>query len=299
VPCTGNGIEYERVGDRRMSIVISVKTSDGLILAANSLTAYLDSATQPPRKIFNNAHRIFDLSDCAPLGAVAFGIGGIGPDSIASLSVGLRERMRRELTVAESGAARTVQDVARHARSIFFEESYLRAYPNPLPGFKMGYRVCGFSADTLSPEIWEFTIEGAVCNGPYEVQPHGKLGISWAGEIDVLDRLLLGQEGGVRAALLERGYTEEEVQGIYLEIIARLGDGSEARLTSTSAAVGTAKFLIELAPSLLAPSPKTHARAFVEIAAITRQRGFHWILRRQHADGDMGNPRAQPSLASS
>jgi hypothetical protein len=207
--------------------------------------------------------------------------------------------MKKELTVAESGSARTVRDVARHARSLFFEESYLKAYPNPLPEFKLGYRVCGFSAGALSPEIWEFTIEGAICNGPYEVQPHGKLGINWAGEIDVLDRLLLGQEGGVRAALLERGYTEEEVQGIYLEIIARLGDGSEARLTSTSAAVRTAKFLIELAPSLLAPSPKTQAREFVEIAAITHQRGFHWILRRQHADGDMANLHVQSSLTSS
>src|SRR5215470_5327979 len=106
-----------------MSIVISVKANDGVVLAANSLTAYLDSATLPPRRIFNNSHRIFDLTGCTPAGAIAYGIGGIGSNSIPMLSAMLREKLHGKAGIEEASVQNhTVEDMARHARALFFEE---------------------------------------------------------------------------------------------------------------------------------------------------------------------------------
>ena len=283
---------------RWMSIVISVKASDGIVLAANSLTAYLDSASLPPRRILNNSHRIFDLTNGAPTGAIAFGIGGIGSDSISMLSDMLRDRLKSEQGAEKPSLGnQTVEQIARQARALFFEDRYRKTYPQPPSEFALGYRVCGFSADASVPQIWEFTIEGTVCTGPYEVQPGGTCGIRWAGENKILDRLLLGQAGGLKTTLLERGYTKEEVDVIYQEINSRLACSVEPPFASTESAIEIAGFLVELAPSLMAPGPAAQSREFTEIAAITRAEGFRWVLRRQNSQDDAANDPAKPLSA--
>ena len=134
-----------------MSIVISVKTSDGIVLAANSLTAYLDSGTLPPRRILSNSHRIFDLTNGAPTGAIAFGIGGIGADSISMLSDMLRDRLKSEQEAEKPNPGNhTVEEIARQARALFFDECYRKTYPQPPSEFALGYRVCGLSANASS-----------------------------------------------------------------------------------------------------------------------------------------------------
>jgi hypothetical protein len=179
-----------------MTIVVTAKVSDGIVLAADSAGSFFGGGPAPI-KIYNNANKIFNLREVWPIGAMVYGNSGIGAASVETLSKDLRVRLSDD-TDQEYGLRRdayTIEEVAQKARRFLFEESYRAAYPVPPPDFGMGYRVCGYSAGASLPEIWEFTIIGAQCDPPVLVQSQQECGLRWAGENEALDRLVLGTSG--------------------------------------------------------------------------------------------------------
>jgi hypothetical protein len=68
-----------------MTIVVSVRVNDGIVLAADSATSFID-ANGNVVKVYNNANKIFNLVKVWPIGAMTYGAGAIGSASIATLS---------------------------------------------------------------------------------------------------------------------------------------------------------------------------------------------------------------------
>src|SRR3954469_16263765 len=70
---------------RTMTIAISLKVNDGLVLAADSASTLL---VQGPggaigvANVYNNANKIFNLKKNIPVGAVTWGLGSIGNASM-------------------------------------------------------------------------------------------------------------------------------------------------------------------------------------------------------------------------
>jgi hypothetical protein len=273
-----------------MTIVVSVKVTDGIVLAADSTATFLDNSRQPPVKIRNNAHKIFNLVEVSPIGAMAYGTGGIGSASVATLTEDLRQRLASDPTYVLGGGAYTVEEVTKKARAFLFDDVYLKTYPTPIPTFMMGYRVCGYSADASLPEIWEFVIHGATCIGPYEIQSPAEFGIRWAGENEALDRLLRGATGGIKEMLVARGYTENEVQDIYLEMIAKFRTGFELPAMPIQDAIDVSGFLVELSTKFaqFGPGPAM-IKGFTEIAAITKNEGFQWVVRKHSYSDELNS----------
>jgi hypothetical protein len=189
-----------------MTIVVTAKVTDGIILAADSAATFYGQDGMPV-KIYNNANKIFNLVKVWPIGSMVYGSAGIGASSVETLTKNLRARLSNPHD-PEYGLDRenyTVEEVATKARRYLYEECYLTAYPQPLANFFMGYQVCGYSAGAALPEVWQFAIVGPDCHPPYVIQSQQEFGMRWAGENEALDRLLLGTTSERSATCINTG----------------------------------------------------------------------------------------------
>jgi hypothetical protein len=139
----------------KMTIVVTAKVTDGIVLAADSAASFFMPGAAAPLKIYNHANKIFNLVKILPVGAMVYGAGGIGAASVETLSKDLRMRMSKpdDPHYGLDPNAYTIEEVALKARRFLYEESYLQAYANPPPNFVMGYRVCGYSSNASLSEV--------------------------------------------------------------------------------------------------------------------------------------------------
>src|SRR6266852_8824665 len=73
-----------------MSIIVSVKINDGIVIAADSATSFAVG------QIYEHANKIVNLVKGLPIGVMTCGSGGIGNASIVTLLKDLRERLSGE-----------------------------------------------------------------------------------------------------------------------------------------------------------------------------------------------------------
>lgn len=272
-----------------MTIVVTVKTTDGLVLAADSAASFFDSAGAPV-KIYNNANKIFNLVKVWPIGGMVYGNGGIGTSSVETLSKDLRVRLSdpKNVHYGLDPEKYKVKEVAEKARRFLFEECYRAAYPQPNPSYSMGYRVCGYSAGESLAEIWEFTIEGDTCDQPYEIMGRDEFGIRWAGDNEPLDRLLLGVSPKVKKPLADLGVPQDKLEEAYLKMIGACSNRLVIPAMPIQDAVDLARFLVETATKLsrYGLQPETIGGP-TEVAAITKYEGFKWIARKHYYPSEL------------
>ena len=232
-----------------MTIVVTAKVSDGIVLAADSAGSFF-AGGPAPLKIYNNANKIFNLRKVWPIGALVYGNAGIGSSSVETLSKDLRKRLSDEndKVYGLDETSFTVEEVAQKARRFLFEETYLAAYPSPPPDFGMGYRVCGYSAGALLPEVWEFTIVGAKCDPPALIHGQPEFGLRWAGENEALDRLVLGTSAQFVPYLMQLGFDQDKANAALVEYIAQMGgQGLVIPAMPIQDAIDVVRFLVETA----------------------------------------------------
>jgi hypothetical protein len=273
-----------------MTIVVTAKVSDGIVLAADSAGSFFGGGPTPI-KIYNNANKIFNLRKVWPIGAMVYGNAGIGAASVETLSKDLRARLTDDADpiYGLNEDTYTIEEVAQKARRFLFEESYRAAYPVPPPDFGMGYRVCGYSAGASLPEIWEFTILGGQCDPPLQVQGQQECGLRWAGENEALDRLLLGTSGHIVPFLMQRyGLDQAGASAAHLDFIAHAGAGLVIPAMPIQDAIDVARFAVETATKFARYGlrPETVGGP-TEIAVITKHEGFKWIARKHYYAADL------------
>jgi hypothetical protein len=274
-----------------MTIIVTAKVTDGIVLAADSAATFLLPGSVTPLKIYNHANKIFNLVKVWPIGAMVYGAGGIGAASVETLSKDLRRRLSRE-DDPDYGLdfnTYTIEGVAIKARKFLFEESYLKAYTTPPPGFFMGYRVCGYSASASLSEVWEFSISGSDCPAPYQIQAAGEFGLRWAGENEALDRLLLGVSCGLKNWLVDQGIVQSSaIDKVFSQIIGQFGSNLVIPAMPIQDAIDVARFAVETASKFARYGlrPETIGGP-VEIAAITKHEGFKWVARKHYYTADL------------
>jgi hypothetical protein len=265
--------------------------TDGIVLAADSAsTFFVPTPGGTVTKIYNHANKIFNLRKVWSVGAMVYGAGGIGAASAETLSKDLRYRFS-DPSNAEYYLDRdtyTIEQVATKARKFFYEETYLKAFPQPPPNFGMGYRICGYSAKADLPEIWEFLIVGADCAAPNRVQNLDEFGLRWAGENEALDRLLLGAPAGIKNWLVQKGFVQQQdAEAAYLEIINQFGAPLFLPAMPIQDAIDVARFAVDTA-SKYARYGMRHETigGTIEVAAITKHEGFKWVARKHYYDAE-------------
>jgi hypothetical protein len=268
-----------------VTIVVTMKVTDGIVLAADSAATFY-GVGQSPFKIYNNANKIFNLVRGCPVGALVYGAGSIGSASVETLSKDLRT-LFRESGVGDTyhvdTSQYTIESIANLARLFLFDTSYKVAYPTGLQGFYMGYRVCGYSANASLSEIWEFSIVNDQCAIPYQIQGQGEFGARWAGENEALDRLLIGASGLLRDILLRRGMVQADIDDVFRELVGTAGTALSVPAMPIQDAIDVARFLVDTATKFARYGlrPETIGGP-TEIAAITKHEGFKWVERKHY-----------------
>ena len=270
-----------------MTIVVTIKVTDGLVLAADSATSFTDAAGNVA-KVYNSANKIFNLVKVWPIGAMTYGAGSIGTESISTLSKSLRERLTPRKPPAQPDAivlnkdSYTIEEVAKKAKD-FFEERYKAAYAQPVPGYFLGYRVCGYSNPPNAPEGWEIRILENSSEGPFRIYEDNHFGPLWAGESEALDRLILGLGSKTKEALVALGATPEVADQTLSQLVNHLYATLFLAAMPIQDAIDLAHFLVDTAVkfSHFSLRPATVGGP-IEIATITQHEGFKWVKRKHY-----------------
>src|SRR5690242_3601398 len=116
-----------------MTIAISVKINDGVVLATDSASTVM--ALQAPGgpagviNVYNNANKAFNLLKGAPIGAVTWGAGAIGNTSISSLVKDFRNLLKNGSVEWKLDlVAYTMEQVAVKLRKFIYEDNYVNAF---------------------------------------------------------------------------------------------------------------------------------------------------------------------------
>jgi hypothetical protein len=275
-----------------MTIVVSLKVTDGLVLAADSAaTFYVPTARGTVTKIYNNANKIFNLRKNWSVGAMVYGAGGIGAASVETLSKDLRRKFSdpNNSDYCLNEATYTVEEVAVKAGKFLYEESYLSAYAQPPADFGLGYRVCGYSAHAPIPEVWEFFIAGATCAAPYQVQNRDEFGLRWAGETEALDRLLIGATSSIKDWLIHKGFVQsQDADAMYIELLQHFAAPLWLPAMPIQDAIDVARFAVETAAKYARYGMRAETIGGpIEVAAITKHEGFKWVARKHYYNEEL------------
>ncbi|MCI0608172.1 MAG: hypothetical protein L0Z71_03795 [Anaerolineae bacterium] len=200
-----------------MTICVSVKVSEGLVLAADS-TASIQGALQDQKgnqtigilKTYDNAQKLSHLNDY-PIGTLTWGISQIGSRTVASLikeyeyslssleeeNQKIRELRMRGAHVDTNSYQYNVKDISRglfeHVKK-YYEIEFSKIPSEKRP--PLGILVSGYSSNNFFPDQW--LLDFPTSNDINELRPdvNGKpsFGANWFGLTDAIIRLHWGRD---------------------------------------------------------------------------------------------------------
>jgi hypothetical protein len=277
-----------------VTIALSVKVNDGLVLASDS--AVTIGAAANTQNVYNHADKVFNLVKGLPVGAVVFGSGNIGAASLTTIIKDLRRGLmgedpaRADLRVDR--ATYDLQSIAQTAK-VFFEAERDRVGIPQGPTFRFGVMVGGYSAEVKGSELWSFSVDAGEGSGPVLSAGVDKSQLDYGGQIEAIGRLT-GQDPGLQAALASLGVPDEIASKVAADLHRKLAVSLVQPAMPIQDAVDLADYLVQTSigysrfnvgwPSVGGP---------VEIATITRHEGFKWIKRKHFFRPEL-TPRLDP-----
>lgn len=279
-----------------MTIAISLKVNDGVVLAADSAST-LSMATAEGEELFfnlyNNANKIFNLRKGYPIGAITWGLGNIGNASTSTLMKDLRRRFSGEDTSHGSqwkiGKSYKIEDVAVLVKRFFFDELYLPAFREAERKPQIGFNVVGYSSNENMAEEYQIDIKNGICEGPNLLRPKSDAGITWSGQPEAISRLILGFGTNLENVLRNNlGVPEEQIPSALEILKENLTMPFVIPAMPFQDAIDLAKFLVETTInfSRFAPGPQTVGGP-LELATISKHEGFKWIYRKHYYNRDL------------
>lgn len=277
-----------------MTIAISLKVNDGLVLAADSATTLIDQNPDTGEagvvNVYNHANKVFNLVKGLPIGVITWGAGAIGSASISTLVKDLRKRLTDDATL---DGKYEIEEVASIFREFIFEEQYVPAFKK-WQGEKpsIGFIVAGYSSGATMAEEYSINILGGECPQPALVRPIEESGISWNGEPEAISRLLLGTGTALPIVLQAHlGVPADQVGPVIALIQQQLAFPLIQAAMPFRDAIDLAEFLVELTIkfSRFSPGAPTVGGA-IEIAAISKHEHFKWVERKYYYTRDI-NPK--------
>lgn len=259
-----------------MTIIVSVKINDGIVMAADS------AGTMGSGQVYLHANKITNLGEGLPVGAMSTGAGGIGNESVETLLKDLRRRFAgRDSAHADwrlDPATYTMEQVAGRLRAFLFEE---KAAPCPEPT-SLQLRLCGYSAGRPLAEVWEVSMTGQDCPPPRRIMDETAFGIMWDGQYEALNWLILGLGFDIGGALVKHGMPPRDAGRLQEELVRDLYATLSVPAMPIQDAIDLARFLVETTIGFVRFAvfqPKSVGGA-VEVAAITKHEGFRWVQRK-------------------
>jgi hypothetical protein len=277
-----------------MTVALTLKVNDGLVLAADSastMTSAGPGGVTSVINVYNNANKVFNLRKGLPIGLATWGLGSISELSIETLAKDLRRRFSGEEPSYKDWhldpETYTIEGVAERVKEFMYDEKYQPAFEALEEGSELsplGFFVVGYSANTSYAEEYSLLLAPAGVTGPTLLREAHQTGVQWAGQLEAVQRLLVGfgqQLGGLLVS--EFGVAAEEVP----EKLLKLRDALSAPVVSPAMpiqdAIELAEFLVDVSIkySRFMPGSPTVGGP-IECAAISKHEGFKWIKRKHY-----------------
>lgn len=279
-----------------MTIAISLKVNDGVVLASDSATTVVGRMHESDKpgilNIYNNANKIFNLHKGSPIGAITWGAGSIGPASISTLVKDLRVLMCDDSSQWKVNFKDyTVLGIIEVLRR-FFVEKYDSAFSQWPEKPALGFIVAGYSSRAEMAEEYRIDFVNGVCGEPVPLRPPNESGLTWNGEPEAIRRLVLGFGTGLSDVLKQNfGLTEEQTEAA----MAVIGRSLQAPFVVPPMPIQDA---IELAEFLVDATIKykrfdvSHQTVGgpIEVAAITKHEQFKWVKRKHYYSDNLNPP---------
>jgi hypothetical protein len=267
-----------------MTIAISLKVDDGIVLASDSATTF---GYPNPTQIYNNAKKIFRLHKDLPLGAITWGLASIGRSSLKVLAKDFRnELMSGQPTFDPNNY--TVEQVANLFKEFIFDRHYQQSFAQIPAGDRplLGFMVAGYSSGQPRGEVWQLQFYQGVCYGPDLALDQDTTGIRWQGQPLSLRRLILGfDEDGLREVLKAEGLQQPQIETIIQHCSREFGVGVMQDGMPIQDAIDLALYLEQTSAGF---SRFRDGPAYVggpaEVAVLTKYEGFKWIKRKHFYD---------------
>lgn len=272
-----------------MTIIVSVKFNDGIVIASDSTSSFFGN--NEVAQSYDNANKIFNLYRGLPIGAATCGSGNIASASVSTLSKDLRKLFHGSGRGCTDWALDpenyTVQDVARKAR-----EFLLSAVQADEQAVNLTYWVFGYSSGRPLPELWGVYVNGKDSPEPALIAGEDVCCPNWAGEVEVLNRLILG----LPSAFVDSAAKNEMEAAVATDLMDKVRrDFYEPFVLPAMPvqdAIDLAQYLVETTAGFVRFSIRRLKTVGgpVEIAAITKHEGFKWVRRKHFYDVAL-NPR--------
>jgi len=275
-----------------MTIAISIKVHDGVVLAADSAATVISTdqaGNATVLNVYNTANKVFNLYKGLPIGGLTWGAGAIGTASISTLTKDLRRRfMGGDPAFADWALDRTgysLEAVASRTRQFLYEEHYEPTFAEVAQKPVLGFLVAGYSSGQDLAEEWTLQMDSTGCPAPMRVRALEETGLTWSGEPEAVSRLVLGHGAGLPQVLTEIGVTADQIQEVMRILHQRLQVPFAAAPMPIQDVIDLAEFLVHstIMFSRFAPGAPTVGGP-IEIAAITKHEGFKWVQRKYYYD---------------
>lgn len=275
-----------------MTIAISIKVNDGVVLATDSASTMIGSSSDGQKgvvNVYNNANKLFNLYKGLPIGAITWGIGSIGHSSIATLS-----RDFRKLISSENGdwkidpATYTMEDVANKFKKFIYDDNYINAFNNWLEKPDLGFIIAGYSSKKSLAEEWKIQIKGGKCNGPILLRTEAQVGLTANGMPDCVSRLYFGSSMELPNVLRDSGLVDPMIQRVMQLSRQRMTAPLVVPPMAIQDVIDLAIFLVEATINFVKFSPGAPSVGGpIEVAAITKHEGFKWVQRKYYFDRNL------------
>lgn len=276
-----------------MTIALTLKVNDGLVLAADSASTVVavdDTGTPAVVNIYNHANKVFNLIKGEPIGAVTWGSGNIGSASMSTLMKDFRQELVNEKD--KVGRRPSVEEVAEAAKRFFFEERYRKQYSHLQPAPEIGILVVGYSDNASLAEEYELTLQSPdTCLGPRLIRQAEECGATWYGQGEPITRLVLGYSNMLPAVLVrDLNVPQDQVDPVMLLLRQKLQAPLVSPAMPIQDAIDLAEFLTGVAVNFARFMPSLQmVGGPIEVAAITKHEGFKWIRRKHYFHSEL-NP---------
>ena len=195
-----------------MSLGIAIKGPEGIVLAADSRVTlhaqHRGSGALVPA-YFDNATKLLsvraDSAGQTHVGAVTYGLGAIGSQAPRTAHSYMPEF---EAALSKSGTHRRSVEQFANELSKFFMDRWNDAMPKAYEGPDMVFLVGGFDEDAPYGKTFEISI-------PRKARPEERnlgtdFGITWGGQREFADRLLVGFDENLPRLIKETGLLFED-----------------------------------------------------------------------------------------
>ena len=272
-----------------MTIALSVKFSDGVVLATDSAVTL--SSSRGVHNIYQNSNKIFNLHRDLPLGVMIWGSGSLGEYSLSNLIKDFREEFDQENLQDGYQLSEVASEFAEYLEEFYQQLEEDIDDNEDWPEF--GVKIAGYSENTESedfPETFTYNFSDGQMNGPRVVIEQGVRITSHAAN-DAIIRLMGGISNEAMSYLMQNlELDQENTEDLFQGIMDYSSINLASRHMPVQDAIDLADFLVEVTKKFyrFRPGPPVVGGP-TEIASITKHENFKWIDRKHYYDQEL-NP---------